>query len=371
MRTWLMLLLLVCTGSAFAQDFFLLVGTYTSSGSKGIYVYNFNAATGKATWLSNTEGVVNPSYLAIAPNHQFVYAVTETATANAGSVSAFAFDKQTGKLTFLNKQSSGGDNPCYVSVHKSNKWIVIGNYSGGSLAALPINKDGSLLPYAQHVQHTGSSVNKQRQDKAHVHSTVFSPGNKYLFTPDLGLDKVFIYRFKASAKLPLTAATPAFAATEPGSGPRHFTFHPNKKFAYLVEEMSGYVSSFSYREGQLTLIQRINAHPANYSGKIGSADIHLSPDGRFLYASNRGDANTIASFAVNSNGTLKALQYDSTLGKTPRNFIIDPTGNYLLVANQTTNNIVVFKRDKTTGALTPTGEEIKVPTPVCLQMMKR
>jgi 6-phosphogluconolactonase len=371
MRSFLLLLLLLCSSAMFGQKYYLFVGTYTSNGSKGIYVYNFDASTGKATWVSNTEGLVNPSYLAISPDQKFVYAVTETATPNAGSVSAFSFNKQSGKLTFINKQPSGGDNPCYVAVHKRGKWVVVGNYSGGSLSAFPINKDGSLQPFAQNIQHSGSSINKQRQEKAHVHSTVFSPNEKYLFAPDLGLDKIMIYRFNATAQKPLTSAAPAFANVEGGNGPRHFVFHPNKKLAYLMEEMSGTVTVFGYRKGALTFLQRISSHPANFTGATGSADIHLSPDGRFLYASSRGDANNITSFKVNDDGTLTALAFDSTLGKTPRNFIIDPTGNYVLVANQNSNNIVIFKRDNTTGALTPTGEEMKVPTPVCLQMMKR
>ncbi len=370
MRALLLCFILLFGSVANSQSFYLFVGTYTNSGSKGIYVYRFNAATGKAEWVSNTEGVVNPSYLALSTTGKNVYAVTETARENAGSVSAFSFDRSTGKLTFLNKQSSGGDNPCYVAVHKSSKWIAVGNYSGGSLSVYPVNGNGSLQPFAQNLQHTGSSINKQRQDKPHVHATVFSPDGKYLLAPDLGTDKVMIYAFDAKAVKPLTTADSAYVGSTPGNGPRHLAFHPNKKFAYLIEEMSGTVAVFGYQKGGLNFIERVSTHPQNFKGNIGSADVHLSPDGKFLYASNRGDANNIASFRVNKEGTLIPLTYDSTLGKTPRNFMIDPTGNYLLVANQNTNNIVIFKRDMNTGRLRKTGEEIKVPTPVCLQMMR-
>ncbi len=370
MKTKLTVLLLVINTVGFAQSFYLFVGTYTNKGSKGIYVYRFDAATGKATWVSNTENVVNPSYLAIAPNNKHIYAVTETAKENAGSISSFAFNKSSGQLSFVNKQPSGGDNPCYVAVHQNNRWLVLGNYSGGSLSAYPINSDGSLQPFSQNIQHTGSSVNKTRQDKPHVHCTVFSPDYKYLYTPDLGLDKVMIYGFNAKDEKPLSTASQSYAASEPGMGPRHITFHPNKKFAYLIEEMGGTVVAYKYNKGNLSFIQRIATHPADFKGSIGSADIHVSPDGNFLYASNRGDENNIAIFSVNKKtGALTSAGYQPVLGKTPRNFMIDPTGQYLLVANQATDNIVIFKRDRKTGLLNATGDEIKIPTPVCLKMM--
>lgn len=369
LRTLLMLSL-ISLGST-AQNMHLFVGTYTNSGSKGIYVYRFNAATGKAKLVSNTDSVVNPSYLAISPNKKFVYAVNETNGKNPGSVSAFAFNKNTGRLKFINQQLTGGDDPCYVNVHKSNDWVLVGNYSGGSASAFRVNADGSLKPYAQLMQDSGKSVNPNRQEKAHVHSTIFSPNQDYVFTPDLGLDKVMIYKFEPAAQRPLKPTTPSFAATKPGSGPRHLTFHPNGAFAYLIEEMTGTVSAYKYNDGRLIFIQRTTTHPSDFKGAIGSADIHLSPDGKFLYASNRGDANTLAIFAVNSTtGRLQLKGYHTTLGKTPRNFIIDPTGNYLLVANQGTNNIVIFKRNKQNGMVAATGQQINVPAPVCLQLMQ-
>jgi 6-phosphogluconolactonase len=249
--------------------------------------------------------------------------------------------------------------------------VIAGNYSGGSLAAFPINKDGSLQPYSQLIQHKGSSINKTRQEMPHVHSTVFSPKGDYLFTPDLGLDKVMIYRFNAGAQKPLHPALPPYAQTTPGSGPRHFIFHPNNKWAYLIEEMGGAVAAYAYKGGKLTQLQQLAAHADTASGEFGSADIHISPDGKFLYASNRGIENNLAIFKIDkSTGKLSSVGYQSTLGIRPRNFCIDPTGNYLLAANQQTNNIVVFKRDMKTGLLKYTGEEIKIPEPVCLKMMK-
>ncbi len=354
-----------------AQSMYLFVGTYTDQGSKGIYVYQFNTNNGKAKWISNTDSVVNPSYLVIAPDEKHIYAVTETATNNTGSVSAFSFDKSNGKLSFINKQPSGGANPCYISVDATNKWAFVANYTGGSVSAFSINNDGSIAPYSQLFQHEGKSINKQRQEKPHVHAAVLSPDQKYLFTPDLGTDKLNIYKVDVSLTKPLMPAQPAFIKSDSGNGPRHFTFHPNKKFAYLIEEMSGTVATYNWNKSKLKFVQRIKTHKEDYMGMPGSADIHVSPDGKFLYASNRGEENNITIFKINQkDGKLTTIGYEPTGGKTPRNFTIDPTGKYLLVANQTTNNIVVFSRNAVTGLLEKTGEEIKVSKPVCLQMMQ-
>lgn len=373
MRSILVCFVLFLSISCSAQNYYLFVGTYTGTGSKGIYVYRFDASTGKATWVSNTDSgsVINPSYIAIAANKDLVYACTETRTVNAGGVSAFRFDRNTGKLFFINKQSSGGDNPAYVSVNTNGNWVMAGNYSGGSIAAFPVNKDGGLQPYSQLIQHNGSSINQRRQEKAHVHATVFSPDEDFLFAPDLGMDKVMIYRFQPSSSKPLQKSPMHFASATPGSGPRHFAFHPNKKYAYLIEELSGTVSAYQYKNGELKEIQRIATHPDTLKGNFGSADIHVSPDGKFLYASNRGVENNIALFKIDEeSGKLHPLGYQSTMGNMPRNFCIDPSGNYLLAANQGTGNIVIFKRDKNTGSLSYTGEQIFIPQPVCLKMMK-
>ncbi len=365
-----LLMLTLISLSSTAQNVHLFVGTYTNTGSKGIYVYRFNTLTGKATQVSHTDSANNPSYLAIAPNGKFVYAVNETNGEHPGKVSAYSFNHHTGKLNLINQQLTGGDDPCYVSVHKNNNWVVVGNYSGGSASVFGVNENGGLKPATQVIQQTGSSINKSRQQKAHVHATVFSPDYDYVFTPNLGTDKVMAYSFNAQLNNPLKPAFPSYTAVVPGSGPRHLTFHPNKRFAYLIEELSGKVAAFRYSKGKLTAIQQISTHPKDYKGAIGSADIHVSPDGKFLYASNRGDANSIAIFAINpNNGRLQLRGIQSTMGEAPRNFTIDPTGKFLLIANQNTNNIVIFKRNKQTGLLTATGEQIELPKPVCLQMM--
>ncbi len=365
MRFSIVSLLLILSLSSFGQKFYLFTGTYTGTGSKGIYVYEFNAANGTATLLSNTDSVANPSYLTVSRDGKNVYAVNET---HPGYVSSFSFNKKNAKLSFINSQPTGGFDPCYVTNDSSGKWLFVANYTGGSVAVFPVNKNGYLHPRAQLIQDSGSSVNKERQEKAHVHSTIFSQDQQFLFTPDLGMDKVMIYKFKPSLKKPLVPASPPFEKTLDGEGPRHFVFHPNNKFAYLISELSGSVSAYKYHDGKLKKFQSIKAHPEDFNGVIGSADIHISPDGKFLYASNRGDENTITIFSIDNMGKLTLQGYQSTLGTTPRNFIIDPTGNYLLVANQGSDNIVIFKRNKKTGMLKETGNEIQVPKPVCLQM---
>ncbi|OQP68473.1 lactonase family protein [Niastella populi] len=348
------------------MNYYLLVGTYTRGKSEGLYVYKMNTQTGEVAAVSNAKAA-NPSYLALSPDEKFVYAVNEDAN-DKGSVSVFSFDKSNGTLKYIDKQTSGGDHPCYVAVNKTGKWVAVANYSGGSFSTLPIMANGTLGNPTT-VQHTGSSVDKERQEKPHVHSTVFSPDDKYIFVPDLGIDKVMIYSFNPGSGKPEPASVP-FAATPAGSGPRHFTFHPNGKLAYLVEEMGGAVSAYKYKDGKLTLIQHISTYPAGFTGKKWSADIHVSPDGKFLYATNRTPSNTIAIFSIDKSGKLTAIGHESTKGEVPRNFTIDPTGNFLLVANQETDNVVIFKRDKKSGKLTDTGKSIKVGNPVCLKWAK-
>lgn len=351
-----------------AKSNYLLVGTYTSGKAKGIYVYRFNSATGDFDSVSMIK-TNNPSFLDISPGQKFVYAVHEIAQGgNGGEIAAFSFNRQTGQLNFINQQLSGGDHPCYVAVDKTGKWVAAANYTSGSLSILPVKKNGGLDSAVTIVQHVGSSVNAERQKGPHTHSTVFSPDNNYLFAADLGIDKLMFYRFNSkTGKLVDTN----FVMTEPGAGPRHFAFHPKKKSIYLVEELTGSVSSYYFFKGRMVLQQNISALPPEYNGPIGSADIHVSPDGKFLYVSNRGESNTIAIFTIHpGDGWLTLVDHQSTMGKTPRNFNFDPSGNFLLVANQNSDEIVIFKRNKNTGLLTDTGKRIKVGNPVCLKWIR-
>lgn len=350
---------------------YLITGTYTGGKSEGIYVFEFNNTNGSFREISHIK-TSNPSFLTVSPDEKFVYAVNENANNdNGGEVSAFSFDKKTGRLSAINKQLSGGDAPCYIVTDKTGKWIITGNYSSGTLSVLPINASGGLGKATTIIQHKGSGINKERQKKPHVHCTVLSKDNKWLFVPDLGIDKVMIYSFDSNTGK-LQPALQPFTKITDGGGPRHLTFHPNNRYAYLIEEMGGAVDVFDYSNGKLKPIQHIASVQDSDTGFIGSADIHVSADGKFLYASNRGGFNTIAMYSINQqNGTLTLIGHQPSLGNIPRNFSIDPSGNYLLAANQESDNIVIFKRNTNTGLLTDTGKRIEVGKPVCLQWIRK
>ncbi|MES2381490.1 MAG: lactonase family protein [Bacteroidota bacterium] len=360
----------LCLPGNAQQRTYLFVGTYTNAvPNKGLFVYDFNNQTGELKKLSHVQNITNPSFITIAPNGQYLYACTDTKMPNAGSVSAFKIDSVKGRLTFINKQASGGENPVYVSVHKNNKYVVNANYTEGNVSVFTCNENGSLNPYTQLIQFTDSSINRERQDKAHIHAAVFSPQNDYVFLPDLGADKIRVFKFDTLQKQPLIAMPDYTVQATLGSGPRHFTFHPTKPLAYCIEELGGTVTAYNYQNGKLDTIQRIRSY-RKLQTSYGSADIHISPDGLFLYASNRwDDENTIAIFSINQqNGKLTLVGHQKTYGDHPRNFTIDPTGNFLLVANQVTNNIIVFKRNSKTGLLTKTRYSAQVTLPSCLQM---
>lgn len=364
---YLLLIFLTLNGSAsFSQEQYLLIGTYDSPKSEGIYVYKFNSETGTATPVSNIK-TPNPSFLTVSPNEKYIYAVSETAPQDGkgGDIAAFAFNKTTGTLTFINKQLSGGDHPCHVEMDKTGKWVFASNYTSGSLSVLSVNENGSV-GQAVSYQHFGSGRNQQRQAGPHVHGAIISPDNKTLFVTDLGIDKLIIYSFDVVTGK-LSASKQFIPATKPGAGQRLFTFHPTYKFAYIIEELSGRVAGYKYKKGVLKKKQWINTMPTRDSSYPGSADIHISHDGKFLYASNRGESNTIAIFSIKKNGKMKHIAHQSTLGKTPRNFNFDPTGRFLLVGNQNSNEVVIFKRDFETGLLTDTGNRIEVGKPVCIK----
>ena len=284
------------------KDYYLLVGTYTGAGSNGIYVYNFNTGSAESRLVDSAK-IANPSFLAVSPNEKYVYAVSEqgNASSNGGSVAAFAFSKKNGSLQPLNSQPSQGNDPCFITTDKKGRWLALANYSSGSLATFPILKNGALGSAASFIEHSGSSVNSDRQNDPHVHSTFFSPDNKYLLAPDLGIDKVMIYAFNKRNGALTPAATP-YVMTRPGSGPRHLSFHPNKKFVYLIEELTGNISAYRYqaKTGAVELLQNISTLPPAFMGFAGSADIHVSPAGRFLYASNRGEEGITRQLAPSS-----------------------------------------------------------------------
>jgi 6-phosphogluconolactonase len=351
---------------AACQEHYLLVGTYDSPKSEGVYVYRFNSTNGDVNAVSHFV-TSNPSYLTVSPNGKYVYSVNENGKNGiGGEVTAFSFDKKNGQLSFINRQFSGGDHPCYIETDKTGKWVFTGNYSTGSLAVFSINAEGGLSRADTVIKHLGKGKNENRQQGPHVHCTVISPDNKWLLVPDLGIDKTLIYAFdNKSGKL--SQDKQYFISSEPGAGPRHFTFHPNNKLGYLVEELSGTIVAHTFKNGKSERIQRISTMPAGDSSFAGSADIHISPDGKFLYASNRGNVNNIAVFSLNKKGKLSLVGHQSTLGITPRHFNFDPSGKYLLVCNQNSDEIVIFKRDVNSGLLYDSGKRIQVGKPVCIK----
>lgn len=367
---------IVWTGAAAAPraqtsgDRIVFVGTYTRAPSKGIYAYRLRADGGMTPM--GTDGLAaeteSPSFLAVHPNQRFLYAVNEVSRyqgRDAGSVSAFSIDRGTGTLTLLNRVSSRGGGPCHVSLDASGKWVFVANYGGGSVAAFPVQDDGRLGDASAFFQHSGSSVNKERQSGPHGHAVTVSPDNRFVLAADLGLDKVLTYRIDPRAG-GLAPADPPFSAIAPGSGPRHLAFRPDGKFAYVLSEMLSRVVAMRYdaTRGTLTELQTLSTLPEGFAGDNSGAEIAVHPGGRFLYASNRGH-DSIAAFRIDAGkGTLTALDRVSTQGKTPRNFAIDPSGRLLIAANQNSSTIVVFRIDQATGGLTPAGTTLQVPFPV-------
>jgi 6-phosphogluconolactonase len=356
---------------AATSQYIVYVGTYTSkTTSKGIYAYRFDPEKGQLASIGVAAETTDPSFLAVHPNGKYLYAVNEVGNFNGGTggaVSAFAIDAKTGALKFLNQVPTRGAGPCHVSLDREGAFVLVANYDGGSIASFPIHDDGSLGTTSGFVQHSGSGPNKERQEGPHAHWIGTSPDNRFALAVDLGLDQVIVYGFD-SIKGVFTPMLSGFAKVKPGAGPRHLTFHPNGKFAYVLSEMESSVTVFSYqaKTGGLTSLQTISVLPKDYSGPKEAAEIAVHASGKFLYASNRGH-DSIAVFAIDEKkGTLKSLGQVLTGGKTPRHFAIDPTGAYLLAENQESNNIVVFHIDPATGSLTPTGQTIEVPSPVCI-----
>jgi 6-phosphogluconolactonase len=355
------------------EKLWVFVGTYTGKASKGIYRCELDLATGKLEPRGLAVETANPSFLAIHPNHRFLYAVGEISEfggKKSGAVSAFSLNPKTGELALLNQQPSGGAGPCHLVVDQQGKHVLAANYGGGSACVFPIGEDGRLGEATAFVQHRGSGTNPQRQDAPHAHSINLDPANRFAFVADLGLDKVLVYHYEAD-KGTLTPNDPPAVDLAPGSGPRHFAFHPSGRFAYVINELKSTITAFKYdaNRGVLETLQTVSALPKDFKGKSWTAEVQVHPSGKFLYGSNRGH-NSIAIFTIDSNtGELTAVGHQGHQIKTPRNFGIDPTGTYLLVANQDSDSIVVFRIDARTGELTPTGSVAEVPMPVCVKMI--
>jgi 6-phosphogluconolactonase len=345
----------------------VFIGTYTGAKSKGIYRCEMDLATGKLGEAELAAEVANPSFLAVHPDRHFLYAVGEN-EGRRGAVSSLSLDPKTGKLALLNQESAGGEGPCHLVVDRAGKHVLAANYGGGSVVVLPIGPDGKLGERTVFVQHKGSSVDKSRQEAPHAHSVNLDPAGRFAFVADLGLDQVVVYRYDADKG---TLNPAERAAVAPGSGPRHFAFHPDGKHAYVINEMANTVTAFTYdpENGTLKPAQTVTTLPEGFKGKSYTAEVQVHPSGKFVYGSNRGH-NSIAVFTVDpKTRELTAAGHQGENIKTPRNFGIDPSGNYLIVANQDGDSLVVFRINPTTGALEPTGQTVKVPMPVCVKFV--
>jgi 6-phosphogluconolactonase len=374
-RCWLTFLalsgLLLQAPRLLAADYFMYVGTYTNQGSKGIYVWRFDAAAGKFTPLGLAAESANPSFLAAHPNGRFLYAVNEIShfqrMSSTGSVSAFAIDPATGKLRLLNQQPSLGDGPCHLALDSQGKCVIVANYNNGSVASYTLANDGLLNQSAAFFQHKGTGATRHRQDGPHAHCVAVSPDSRFALVADLGLDEVLMYRLNAATGS-LEVSEPRFVKVAPGAGPRHLAFHPNGRLLYLINEMQSSIITFAYdpQAGTLRELQTVSTLPNDYKGENDGAEIQVHPSGKFVYGSNRGH-DSIAVFAVDpAAGTLKLVEHVATQGKTPRSFSIDPTGAYLIAANQASDNMVVFRIDQASGRLKPTGDVLNVRSPVCV-----
>lgn len=369
---------------AFAQDasagpaggvYNLLVGTYTGSGSDGIYVYRFDTDSGRVSPVSSAKAE-NPSYLVASRDGRHVYAVNELPgdagpASVRGGVSAFDFDAKTGALKFVNRVSAQGNDPCYLSLSPDGRYLVVANYSvasdpGGSFSVFPVEATGALGAAVLNVHHEGTGPVKGRQDGAHVHSIVFSRDGKYLFVQDLGADKLYSYRYTPDGSRGLIGPTESrYTLAKAGSGPRHLVFGANGRFAYVTNELNASVDVYRYDDGRLAHVETVPMTAPGFAGKVGGGALHLSPDGRFLYATNRGDANDIVIYAVNAaDGKLTLVGRQSSLGKTPREFAIDPSGKWLIVGNQDSDSMFVFRRDIASGRLEPNPARIRIDKPV-------
>lgn len=351
---------------------YVYIGTYTRRDSQGIHIFTMDPATGDLTPVGAAESE-SPSFLALHPNKQFLYAVNETGQFQGqptGAVSAFARDPETGELTFLNQQISHGTSPAHITIDDAGTYLYVANYGTGTAAVFPVGEDGRLGEAGDVVQHEGSGSNPRRQEGPHAHSVTLDPTQHYAYVADLGIDKLMVYNISETPGRLTPNAVP-YVEVAGGSGPRHFAFDPSGRFAYLINEMGNTITAFEFNaeNGDLKTLQTVPTLPEDFDGNNSTADIHVDPTGMYVYGSNRGH-NSIVIYKIDRDaGTLTLVDHVESGGKTPRNFGIDPTGAYVLVANQDSDNVVVFRRDPDTGKLTPTGAEVSVSMPVCVKFL--
>jgi len=346
------------------------VGSYTQGPSEGIYVYSWSS--GALEHRSTATGVVNPSYLAIEPGRRYLFSVNEVRDHDGklgGGVSSFAIDRKTGGLTLLSQQPSLGGDPCYITTDRTGRFVLVANYASGTIGVIPVEGNGCLGTPVDFAQHIGPG-NHPRNPGPHAHCVRVDPTNRYVFACDAGLDRVMIYKFD-SRHGSLDPHPDPWVEARREAGPRHLTFHPTSKYAYVVTESGTTIVAYAYDSGsgKLQELQTVPTLPEGFSGRNSCADIHVGPSGKFVYASNRGHDSIVIYAIDESTGKLSYVGHELTQGRTPRNFAIDPTGAFLLAANQNTDNIVTFNIDQQTGKLQPTGRKVEVSKPVCIKFM--
>ena len=362
----------------------VFIGTYTEpilfgtgkileGKGEGIYVYRLDVSSGSLERCGLAEGVLNPSYLAFHPSHRFLYAVNELKEfegAPTGAVSAFSMDPDSGELRFLNNKPSHGTDPCHLTVDKTGRYVLVANFMSGSVCVLPIREDGSLGDATDVIQHQGSSIDPARQSGPHAHAVTLDDTGRYAFVPDLGIDKLMVYKLDTT-RGKLEPHDEPWVEVTAGAGPRQVVMHPGCGYAYLINELDSTMTAYRYDrdKGTLREIQTLSTLPEDFEGASTCAEVQVSPSGKFLYGSNRGH-DSIVMYAIDQrDGTLTCIGHESTQGKTPRNFAIDPAGEFLLVANQDTDSVVTFRLDPSSGEVIATGHSADVPTPVCVKVM--
>ena len=356
-----------------ADDPLIFVSAFASGDKAGIHAFQFDSSKGALKPLHRTTDIQNPFFLAVSPDKRFLYAIDAEKFGGDEDekIAAFAIQGHSGQLKRLNDQSARGTASCYLDVDATGKTVVVANYSSGSVASLPVKTDGSLGEAATFVQHSGSSVDPERQKGPNAHSIVVSPDNRFALAADLGIDKILIYRLDAAkATLTPNEAQP-FVKQQPGSGPRHITFHPNGKRVYVINELKNTVTFFDYAadSGTLTERQTISTLPADLTGKSYTADLKITPDGKFLYGTNRGH-DSIAAYRIADDGKLSLIGIEPSLGKGPQNLLITPDGRWLICANMPGNSVVVFQIDATTGGIKAVGDPVSMPMPSCIRWLE-
>lgn len=348
----------------------LYAGTYTSGRSKGIYILEFDINTGSIIQKNFCTDIENPSFLVLSRNKKYLYAVSEIGNyenEKSGGIYAYKIDQENHSLHFINSVSSNGAHPCHLTIDRNDKYVIAANYTGGNISVIKIDDDGSLGERTDFIQHYGKSVNKSRQEAPHTHSVNIDASNKFVVAADLGIDKLMLYKFD-DVNGKLNPAEQIYLETKRGAGPRHFTFHPNGKSAFVINELDCTITALHFNPIDYLLepIETVSTLPDDFKGENTCADIHVHPNGKFVFGSNRGhDSITVFSFDE-TNGKLSLIQHQSTLGRTPRNFAIDPSGKFLLAANQNSDSIIIFSIDQLTGKLSATNQKIEIPSPVCL-----